>query len=95
MPAQSDQHAIGEEVTSPFGPQNVLNRLLAFTHQRGIPKGRRDRLRRTLADLLYARCSERTHTDVTVDVALFVFLQTYVALGEILTLKDNPEVDDA
>lgn len=94
FPAQSEPYAIGEEATLAVGPQNVLNRLQAFTHQRGIPKGRRDRLRRTLADL-YGRCSAGTHADVTVDEARFVFLQTYVALGEILTLKDSPKADFA
>lgn len=85
--AQSEHYAIGEEAMLAVGPQNVLNRLQAFAHQCGIPKGRRDRLRRTLADL-YGRCSAGTHADVTVDEARFVFLQTYVALGEILTLGE-------
>lgn len=87
FPAQTEPYAIREEVTLVVGPQNVLNRLQAYAHQRGIPKGRLDRLRRTLSDL-YGRCSAGTHADVTVDEARFVFLQTYVALGEILTLTD-------
>lgn len=91
FPGRSEPYAIGEEATLAVGPQNVLNRLQAFTHQEGIPKGRRDRLRRTLGDL-YGRCSAGTHADVTVGEARFVFLQTYVVLGEILTLKDSPEV---
>lgn len=85
FPAQEEPYAIGAEATLSVGQQNVLNRLQAYTHQCGIPKGRRDRLRRTIADL-YSRCSAGTHADVTVDEARFVFLHTYIAMGEVLTL---------
>ena len=85
FPSHSEPYAIGEEATLNVGQQNVLNRLQAYTHQCGIPKSRRDRLRRALSDL-YGRCSAGTHAEVTVDEARFVFLQTYVVLGEILTL---------
>ncbi len=74
FPAQDEPYAIGDEATLNVGQQNVLNRLQAYTHQRGIPKSRRDRLRRTLSDL-YGRCSAGTHSEVTVEEARFVFLQ--------------------
>ncbi len=77
-----------DEATLNVGQQNVLNRLQAFPHAQGLPKNRRDRLRRTLSDL-YGRCSAGTHAEVTVEEARFVFLQTYVALGEILALGDT------
>ena len=86
FPDQPEPYAIGEEVTLNVGQQNVLNRLQAYAYQCGCPKSRRDRLRRTLSDL-YGRCSAGTHAEVTVDEARFVFLQTYVVLGEILTLS--------
>lgn len=85
FPAQHDPYEIGDEATLNVGQQNVLNRLQAFTHAHGVPKSRRDRLRRTLSDL-YGRCSAGTHAEVTVEEARFVFLQTYVTLGEMLTL---------
>ncbi|GCD88202.1 hypothetical protein [Nocardioides sp. LS1] len=85
--ARNDPYQIGDEATLNVGQQNVLNRLQAFTHAHGAPKSRRDRLRRTLSDL-YGRCSAGTHAEVTVEEARFVFLQTYVTLGEILTLGD-------
>lgn len=85
FPAQPEPYAISDEATLNVGQQHVLNRLQAFTHQCGCPKSRRDRLRHTLSDL-YGRCSAGTHAEVTVQEARFVFLQTYVALGEILTL---------
>lgn len=87
FPAQNDPYQIGDEATLNVGQQNVLNRLQSFTHAHGVPKSRRDRLRRTLSDL-YGRCSAGTHAEVTVEEARFVFLQTYVTLGEILTLGD-------
>ncbi|WP_019157829.1 AbiTii domain-containing protein [Brevibacterium senegalense] len=92
FPARSEPYAIGKETTLSVGSQNVLNRLQAYTHERGIAKGRRDRLRRALLDL-YGRCSAGAHAEVTVDEARFVFLQTYVALGEILTLTDYEEAE--
>jgi hypothetical protein len=86
FPAQEEPYAIGEEATLKVGPQQVLNRLQAHTHAAGASKSRRDRLRRTLSDL-YERCSAGTHAEVTVEEARFIFLQTYIVLGEILTLS--------
>ncbi|MER5494979.1 AbiTii domain-containing protein [Streptomyces sp. NPDC002454] len=85
FPPRDEPYSIGE-VTLKVGPQQVLNRLQAHTHARGASKNRRDRLRRTLGDL-YERCSAGTHAEVPIDEARFVFLQTYIALGEILTLR--------
>lgn len=87
FPSRDEPYQLGDEATLNVGPQNVLNRVQAHTHACGVPKSRRDRLRRTLADL-YGRCSAGTHAEVTVEEARFVFLQTYVALGEILTLGE-------
>lgn len=89
-PAQDDDYDMGNGLALKLGPQNVLNRLQAYTHAQGVQKGRRDRLRRTLGDL-YDRCSAGTHADVTVEEARFVFLQTYVVLGEVLTLGGPSE----
>lgn len=92
-PARSEPCEIRGEATLNVGQQNVLNRLQAFTYARAVPKSRRDRLRRTLSDL-YGRCSAGTHAEVAVEEARFVFLQTYVALGEILTLGDPDPVPE-
>lgn len=88
FPSSKDPYDLGEGVTLTLGQQNVLNRLQAYCHAQGITKSRRDRLRRTLADL-YGRCSAGTHAEVSVQEARFVFLQTYMALGEILTLSER------
>lgn len=89
FPAQDEPYVIGEQSLK-VGQQNILNRLQAYTHVEGAAKGRRDRLRRALSDL-YERCSAGTHAEVTVEEARFVFLQTYVVLGEILTLTAKTE----
>ena len=68
------------------GAQQVLNRLNAYIDSQEKSAGRRDRLRRSLKDL-YSRCSAGTHAEVAHQEARFVFLQTYVVLGEILTME--------
>lgn len=85
FPAQTEPYDVGDGLELKVGQQQVLNRLQAYTHQQGVPKGRRDRLRVTMREL-YDRCSAGTHAEVSVQEARFVFLQTYVALGELLTL---------
>ena len=77
-------HALAVDQSKP------LNRIAAFLHAQGVSDGRRSRLRRSLADL-YERSSAGVHADVSVDEARFIFLQTYVVLGEILTLPATPD----
>ncbi|MGP5603285.1 AbiTii domain-containing protein, partial [Corynebacterium casei] len=89
FPAQAELYTIGEQPLK-VGQQNVLNRLQAYTYKCAVPQKRRDRLRRTFSDL-YDRCSAGTHAEVSVEEARFVFLQTYIALGELLTLVDNSD----
>ncbi|MFE3618248.1 AbiTii domain-containing protein [Streptomyces anulatus] len=80
-------YVIGEQPLK-VGNGHVLNRLQAYCHQQGISKSRHDRIRKTMAEL-YSRCSAGTHADVTIQEARFVFLQTYVLLGEVLTLRNE------
>lgn len=87
-PSSKDPYDLGDGVILNVGQQNVLNRIQAYCHAQGISKSRRDRLRHTVADL-YGRCSAGAHAEVTVQEARFVFLQTYVVLGEILTLSSG------
>jgi hypothetical protein len=77
------------------GERTSLNRLQAYVYEHGVSKGRRDRLRRTFADL-YDRTSTGTHSEVDVVEARYLFLQTYVALGELLALEGlvSPEASD-
>lgn len=52
----------------------------------GISKGRRDRLSRTLHDI-WERASAGDHSDIDVTEARYLFLQTYIVLGELLALE--------
>lgn len=88
FPSSEVDYDLGDGATLKVGKPHVLNRIQAYCHSQGISKSRRDRLRRTLIDL-YDRCSAATHAEVVVHEARFVFLQTYVALGEILTLASD------
>lgn len=90
FPARDEPHAIGEVVLQ-VRKANVLNRLQAHVADSGASKGRRDRLRRTLNDL-YDRASAGTHADVDPQEARYLFLQTYVVLGEVLSLA--PDVQE-
>lgn len=64
---------------------HVQNRLNLYAYKTGAAKGRRDRLRRSLSDV-YGRVSKGVHEDVTPAEARFIFLQTYLTLGEFVTL---------
>jgi len=88
FPARDEPYDLGDGLVLVIGESNVLNRLQVHVHEAGASKSRKDRLRRTLKDL-FDRCSAGTHADVTVEEARFVFLQTYVALGEVLTLGED------
>lgn len=68
----------------------VLNRIAQHVNSKVASKSRRDRLRVTLRGI-YERVSTGVHDDVTTDEARFLFLQTYVVLGEILTLDGVAE----
>ncbi|VTU41410.1 hypothetical protein H4P1_00042 (plasmid) [Variovorax sp. PBS-H4] len=92
--AREEAYNIGDGATLAVGKPQVLNRLQAFTHSANASKSRRDRLRVTLREL-YSRCSAGTHDSVNAQEARFVFLQTYIVLGEVLTLKSANSIPDA
>lgn len=73
----------GEQIGA--GKSQTLNRLNLYVDNKGATKGRRDRIRRSLSDI-YGRVSKGVHDDVTPHEARFLFLQTYLTLGEIITL---------
>lgn len=88
LPPSAEKYQLDENTSLALGTSNVLNRLQAYVHKVGVSKSRRDRLRRSMKDL-YDRCSAGTHDSVSADEARFIFLATYVALGEILTLENG------
>lgn len=91
FPARDESYSIGETELA-VSSSNVLNRIQAYVHEQGITRSRRDRLRVTVREL-YGRCSAGTHAQVEIHEARFVFLQTYVVLGELLTLKSLGPVE--
>jgi hypothetical protein len=82
-PSEAAAEIDGQQVAMAKG--NVLNRLNFYAYKTGATKGRRDRLRRSLSDI-YGRVSKGVHEDVTPMEARFIFLQTYLTLGELVTL---------
>jgi hypothetical protein len=67
--------------------QHIQNRLNAYLIDRTPSESRRKKLRRTLSDL-YDRVSTGVHTDVSSEEARFLFLNTYLYLGEVLALGE-------
>ncbi|MFD0991038.1 hypothetical protein ACFQ1R_13095 [Mariniflexile jejuense] len=67
---------------------NVLNRINVFIHQNCESTNRRKKLKQNLTNL-YSRVSSGVHSDVDYKEAKNLFLNVYLLLGEILTLKKN------
>ncbi len=73
------------------------NRIYAFVFTNCTSTSRRKRIRHILQDL-YDRLSTGVHSDVTAEEARFLFLQTYLVIGEVLSLRipaSAPEVQQA
>lgn len=71
-----------------LGPSHHQNRINAYVRQHTESQSRRKRLRRRLGDL-YDRVSTGVHSDVSIAEARFLFLDTYLLLGEIAVLGDR------
>jgi hypothetical protein len=85
FPAQDEPYDLnGHELN--VKQSAVLNRINAYLHSSGVTGGRADRLRRSVADI-YRRVSKGVHDDVDGHEARYLFLATYVNLGEVLTLS--------
>ncbi|MEW6155029.1 MAG: hypothetical protein AB1673_13745 [Actinomycetota bacterium] len=81
----------GEEIA--LGAANTRNRLNAYIRERTQSDSRRNKLRRTLADL-YDRVSAGVHSEVSIDEARFLFFNSYLYLGEVLTLATVTDVGE-
>jgi AbiTii len=84
FPAKEEPYKIGDQELV-VKQNNVLNRINACLHTLGVTGGRADRLRRSLSDI-YGRVSKAVHDDVDGHEARYLFLTTYVTLGEVLTV---------
>jgi hypothetical protein len=74
-----------------LGPQQHQNRLNAFVASKTESKSRRQRLRQTLSHI-YDRVCAGVHTDISVQEAQSLVLNTYVFLGEVATIDKLPAV---
>jgi hypothetical protein len=83
-PPRADPALIGEERIE-VGPPQTRNRLRAYIYERIGSGSRYERLNRGIASL-YERVCAGVHADVNVGEARALVLQTYLLLGEIVTL---------
>lgn len=93
-PASDNKDTIeldGEEVQ--IGPSHTRNRIRAFVADHVVSQSHRKRLRQSLTNI-YERVSAAVHDDVTSVEARFLFLSTYVLLGEVLMLSRSERVVD-
>jgi AbiTii len=84
FPAQDEPYDLGGQELN-VKQSAVINRINAYLHTSGVTGGRAARLRRTLQDI-YDRVSKGVHDDVDGHEARYLFLASYVTLGEVLTL---------
>jgi len=88
-PPQKGTIAIDEEKLN-VNSQNYLNRIEAFVATNCKSASRRRRLRKTLREI-HERVCAGVHSDVSLDEAKALFVQTYLILGEIALLaQENP-----
>ena len=88
FPATQATRTDGQGNTIKLGDQQRLNRIKAYIDDHVESKGRGDRLKRAVSDI-YARVSRGVHNDVAASEAEYLFLSTYVLLGEIVSLSDE------
>lgn len=85
FPASNDTINIGGNVLS-LKQDKVQNRINAFIHLKSESDSQKKKLRQNLSNL-YERVSAGVHSDVNANEAKSLFFNTYLLLGEILTLK--------
>ncbi|PWI28926.1 hypothetical protein DI383_14300 [Flavobacteriaceae bacterium LYZ1037] len=85
FPASDETIEIGGNTLS-LKKDKVQNRLNAFIHLNSDSASRKKKLRQNLSNL-YERVSVGVHSDVDEQEARSLFFNTYLLLGEILTLK--------
>lgn len=87
FPAREDPEIVDGQPVA-LGPGHHQNRINAYVRQHTESQSRRKRLRRRLGDL-YERVSTGVHSDVSIAEARFLFLDTYLLLGEIAVLGNQ------
>lgn len=87
FPATSETRLDGQGNVVQLGTQHRLNRIKAFIDDHSDSKTRGARLKRSLSDI-YGRVSTAIHNDVTAQEAEYLFLSSYVLLGEVASLSE-------
>lgn len=90
FPAIDETRPDGQGGETKLGHQQRLNRIKAFVDDHAISPGQAKRPKRAIADI-YERVSVGVHNDVTAAEAEFLFLSTYVLLGEILYISQEEQ----
>ncbi|TGK48793.1 hypothetical protein EHQ16_07910 [Leptospira kanakyensis] len=85
FPAREDSIEIGGNILS-LKQDKVLNRINAFIQLNTESESRKKKLRQNLSNL-YDRTSAGVHSDIDTNEAKSLFFNTYLLLGEILSLK--------
>ncbi|MER6579142.1 hypothetical protein [Nonomuraea sp. NPDC001023] len=88
FPATESTRTDGQGNIIKLGDQQRLNRLKAHIDDHVNTKSRGDRLKRAVSDI-YGRVSTGVHNDVAAAEAMYLFLSTYVLLGEIVSLSNT------
>ena len=88
-PSASKAMLDGKQVE--VGPPQVKNRLRIYVAERVVSDSRKERMFKTLS-FLYDRVSVGVHSDVEESEAKALVLQTYLLLGEMLSLGNIPEL---
>jgi hypothetical protein len=86
-PASDETLEISGNVLS-LKQDKVLNRINVFVHLHCTSDSQKKKLRQNLSNL-YERVSAGVHSDVDANEAKSLFFNTYLLLGEILTLKNR------
>lgn len=88
FPATDETRTDGQGNQIKLGNQQRLNRIKAYIDDHVDTKGRGDRLKRATSDI-YNRVSSGVHNDVAVSEAMYLFLSSYILLGEIISLSSE------
>ena len=76
-----------------LGKEKYLTRIYVLLREKCTSESRRQRLNKTLREV-HERVSAGVHSDVTLEEAKTLFLQTYLTIGEIILCTQGTTVDD-
>ncbi|WP_408954772.1 hypothetical protein [Natroniella sp. ANB-PHB2] len=87
FPPRDETFKIGNNELS-LKNDKSLNRINVYVYQNCNSKSRQKKIGQNLSNL-YSRLSAGVHDEISVEEARSLFLNTYLILGEVLTLEEN------